>query len=124
MQPLIATGSCYSEFKPAALDKSVFNQSLTKLHYTKHKAWSYSEPDQVQGYGVAGKLRSYPSGGSVQDLTSLKNESKLIIQELKEGLWIGRGTRLVVINLSVYNANLNLFCIITSVKVSHAKICK
>ncbi len=42
----------------------------------------------------------------------MKNESLAIIQELKEGLWIDRGTRFLTIDFTVYNANINLFCII------------
>ena len=48
-----------------------------------------------------------------QDLHSLKNESLAIVKELKEGLWIGRGTRFIAIDFTVYNANINLFCITT-----------
>jgi len=48
-----------------------------------------------------------------KDLHSLKNESKAIIDELKEGLWITRGTRFVSVDFTVYNANINLFCIVT-----------
>lgn len=39
-------------------------------------------------------------------------ESKSILSELKKWLWIDRGTRVVMIDFTVYNANINLFCII------------
>ena len=42
----------------------------------------------------------------------MKNESLAIIQELREGLWIDRGTRMVTIDFTVYNANINYFCIV------------
>ena len=47
-----------------------------------------------------------------QDLDSLKVKSAAIINELQEGLWIGRGTRFVSIDVTLYNPNLNYFCII------------
>merc|ERR1719369_640778 len=59
-----------------------------------------------------GKVGYYSGGGAVQNLHSLKNESKLIIKELKEALWIGRGTRAVFLDFTVYNANINLFCVV------------
>ena len=36
----------------------------------------------------------------------------MIIHELKEGLWVNRATRAVFIDFTVYNANVNLFCVI------------
>ncbi len=29
-------------------------------------------------------------------------------------MWIGRGTRYIVIDFTIYNANVNLFCVIKS----------
>ena len=74
--------------------------------------WTFQTEDELDGSGSSGKVASYPGSGSVQDLSSFRNESRDIIHELKEGLWIGRGTRLVSVDFSVYNANINLFCII------------
>ena len=48
----------------------------------------------------------------LQTLGSLNNESAAIISELMELLWINRGTRFIVADFTVYNANINLFCII------------
>ena len=69
--------------------------------------------DELKGVSFSGEISAYSGAGSIQDLHSLKNESLAIIQELKEGLWIGRGTRFVAIDFTVYNANINLFCIVT-----------
>ena len=35
----------------------------------------------------------------------------IIIKELREGLWIDRATRLIIIDFTLYNANINMFCI-------------
>ena len=59
-----------------------------------------------------GKVGYYSGGGAAQNLHSLKNESQLIVKELKEALWIGRGTCAVFVDFTVYNANINLFCVI------------
>ena len=60
----------------------------------------------------AAQVGTYSGGGATQNLNSLKNESALIIKELKEGLWIGRATRVVFVDFTVYNANINLFCVV------------
>lgn len=41
-----------------------------------------------------------------------KEETRVLIDELKQNLWLDRGTRVVFIDFTVYNANINLFCII------------
>ena len=69
--------------------------------------------EETSGTPYNGEITSYSGAGSVQDLHSLKNESLAIVKELKEGLWIGRGTRFIAIDFTVYNANINLFCITT-----------
>ena len=57
-------------------------------------------------------FQGYSGGGAIQNLNSRKNETKALLHELKESLWIDRATRVVFVDFSVYNANLNLFCII------------
>lgn len=40
------------------------------------------------------------------------SKSKEIIAELKTNLWLDRGTRAVFVDFTVYNANINLFCVV------------
>ena len=47
-----------------------------------------------------------------QTLHYLKNETEAIIAELKQGQWITQGTRYVAVDITAYNANINLFCVI------------
>lgn len=47
-----------------------------------------------------------------QDLGSNKSTTMKILAELREKLWIQRGTRAVFYDFTVYNANINLFCVI------------
>ena len=48
----------------------------------------------------------------MQTLDYTKDVSKLIMSELKEGLWITQGTRFVSVDFTVYNVNVNLFCVV------------
>ena len=71
----------------------------------------------------------YGGGGAVQNLNSRKNETYALIHELKarkitiisllclilvfqESLWVSRATRAVFVDFAVYNANINLFCVV------------
>lgn len=46
------------------------------------------------------------------DLPGSRQGSAEALQDLQEGLWLDRGTRVVFIDFSVYNANINLFCVL------------
>jgi hypothetical protein len=58
-------------------------------------------------------LATYSGAGSIQDLKGEREVTKFILRELKEGLWIKRGTRYVSVDFTLYNANINYFCVIT-----------
>ena len=78
-----------------------------------HFRWEYSSEEELDGSGHKGKLGpNYSGGGYYVDLSHFRLRSKAIIDELKENLWHDRGTRVVIIDFSVYNANINLFCIV------------
>ena len=67
---------------------------------------------QLDGNRYWGQLATYSGGGYVQDLSKTKNETTKIIDALFDNLWIDRGTRVVFIDFTVYNANINLFCVV------------
>lgn len=46
------------------------------------------------------------------DLPGSQQASADVLRDLQEGLWLDRGTRVVFIDFSVYNANINLFCVL------------
>uniref|UniRef100_A0A8C0K4K9 Polycystin-2-like protein 2 n=1 Tax=Canis lupus dingo TaxID=286419 RepID=A0A8C0K4K9_CANLU len=54
----------------------------------------------------------YQNGGFIFTLSKSKSETKNKFVDLKLNSWITRGTRVIFIDFSLYNANVNLFCII------------
>jgi hypothetical protein len=70
-----------------------------------------SESD-LNGVSYTAIVSTYSGAGYVQDLSSERNESEAMLRELREGFWITRGTRFISIDFTVYNANINYFCII------------
>ncbi|NXA08052.1 PK2L1 protein, partial [Sapayoa aenigma] len=75
-------------------------------------AWRYHSEEELGGSSHWGKLTSYSGGGYYIDLKLTREESAEALQLLKEKLWLDRGTRVVFIDFSVYNANINLFCVL------------
>ncbi|NXU48707.1 PK2L1 protein, partial [Turnix velox] len=75
-------------------------------------AWRYHSEAELDGSSHWGRLTSYSGGGYYIDLKLTREESAEALQVLKENLWLDRGTRVVFIDFSVYNANINLFCVL------------
>jgi len=50
-----------------------------------------------------------------------KADSLDIISTLKEYRWLDRGTRALFIDFTVYNANINLFCVIKYVCINQCQ---
>ncbi|XP_061084725.1 polycystin-2-like protein 1 [Conger conger] len=75
-------------------------------------AWEYHTEKELKGSSHWAVLTSYGGGGFYEDLKLTKEESAIVLMELKQNLWLDRGTRVVFIDFSAYNANINLFCVI------------
>ena len=103
---------CYNEYQESKEDRG--NIGPDYRDKTSASAWMYQKAAELKSTPMiyVGKVGYYSGGGAAQNLHSLKNESQLIVKELKEALWIGRGTRAVFVDFTVYNANINLFCVI------------
>ncbi|KAL0964228.1 hypothetical protein UPYG_G00321100 [Umbra pygmaea] len=76
-------------------------------------AWQYHTDKEMNGSSYWGLLATYNGGGYYQDLSKSKDQSTAALNELMNNLWLDRGTRAVFIDFSTYNANINLFCVIT-----------
>ncbi|XP_017279853.1 polycystic kidney disease 2-like 1 protein [Kryptolebias marmoratus] len=75
-------------------------------------AWTYHTEKDIKGSSYWGLLTTYSGGGYYQDLNRTKEDSANILTDLMDNLWLDRGTRVVFIDFSVYNANINMFCVI------------
>jgi hypothetical protein len=59
---------------------------------------------------VSGNIATYGGGGFVQDLATTHQASLELLNNLQKNFWTDRGTRAVLFDFTVYNANINLFC--------------
>nr|XP_695404.3 polycystic kidney disease 2-like 1 protein [Danio rerio] len=75
-------------------------------------AWQYHSEKEIKGSSHWGLLTTYSGAGFYQDLTTTRDESAALLEDLRENLWLDRGTRVLFIDFTAYNANINLFCVI------------
>ncbi|XP_037621018.1 polycystin-2 isoform X1 [Sebastes umbrosus] len=95
---------CYNMYTPT-------NEDTTSFGPKNGTAWVYTAESDMNGSGYWGQISKYGGGGYYQDLSRTKEESAAQLQFLKDQLWLDRGTRAVFLDFSVYNGNINLFCI-------------
>ncbi|ELW62970.1 Polycystic kidney disease protein 1-like 2 [Tupaia chinensis] len=76
-------------------------------------AWQYQSQSQRQGYPIWGKLTVYRGGGYVVPLGTDHQNASRMLQYLFDNTWLDTLTRAVFVEFTVYNANVNLFCIVT-----------
>ncbi|MBN3309464.1 PKD2 protein, partial [Amia calva] len=96
---------CYSMY-------SAGNEDSAPFGLKNGTAWMYTTEKDLNGSSYWGLIATYSGGGYHLDLSRTREESAAQIHSLKDNLWLDRGTRAVFIDFSVYNANINLFCIV------------
>ncbi|KFQ70182.1 Polycystic kidney disease 2-like 2 protein, partial [Phaethon lepturus] len=95
---------CYGEYRYRAEDRSDFGLNNAS-------EWKYTSASSLSPW-YWGSIGLYSSGGYIFTLPKLKQESMEKLVFLRQNSWLTRGTRVVFIDFSTYNANVNLFCII------------
>lgn len=76
--------------------------------------WSYKTSDETEGYPIIGGVTMYGGGGYVAELGSNVEQALAVIAELADNRWIDKYTRAVICEFVVWNPNINLFAISTS----------
>ncbi|XP_063886174.1 polycystin-1-like protein 2 isoform X1 [Scylla paramamosain] len=79
----------------------------------------YSTAKELESFTSSGRLGSYTGGGYVLHLKGTSSELLRRLNHLQHLGWIDRYTRAVMLEFSVYNANVNLFGIATIMAEFH-----
>ncbi|KAJ7316448.1 hypothetical protein JRQ81_002610 [Phrynocephalus forsythii] len=95
---------CYSQYRFIHEDRESFGLKNDTM-------WHYSTSSTLAPWHW-GLIGLYSTGGFMFTLSKSKQESLELLTFLKDHSWITRGTRAVFIDFSMYNANVNLFCIV------------
>ncbi|KAM4875886.1 polycystin-2-like protein 2 isoform 3-T4 [Thomomys bottae] len=87
------------------------NEDLADFGLKLDSEWKYSTSNTNSPWHW-GFVGVYGNGGFIFTLSKSKSETKNKFIDLRLNSWITRGTRVIFIDFSLYNANVNLFCII------------
>ncbi|XP_069892177.1 polycystin-2-like protein 2 isoform X4 [Dipodomys merriami] len=87
------------------------NEDLSDFGLRLDSEWKYSTSNTNSPWHW-GFVGVYGNGGYIFTLSKSKSETKNKFIDLRLNSWITRGTRVIFIDFSLYNANVNLFCII------------
>ncbi|KAM8842582.1 polycystin-2 [Synchiropus picturatus] len=96
---------CFNMYTSSNEDKAPFGPK-------NGTAWTYTTESSLNGSSHRGQVSWYGGGGYYQDLSRTMEGSAVQLRFLKDRLWLDRGTRAVFLDFSVYNGNVNLFCIV------------
>ena len=80
-----------------------------KAEFFTSPAWLYNTSDEVWGFPTMAEYTTYKGGGYFMKLDVNKDVSVRIFDELVSQNWIDRQTRVVILELTLYNSNSNLF---------------
>lgn len=103
---------CYDSYSYFNEDQNPFGIHAEYNSSNGENPFRYSSSDIVKASIISGKFSTYGRGGYVRTLGSKYSGSKKIMENLKDNNWVDRGTRVVFLDFTVYNANINLFCLI------------
>ncbi|KAL8195161.1 UNVERIFIED_CONTAM: hypothetical protein K2H54_047344 [Gekko kuhli] len=79
----------------------------------QENAWVYQSETTLAEYPTQGTFAVYPGGGYLADLGRNTSHANRILHALAQGKWLDQCTRAVLVEFTVYNANVNLFCAVT-----------
>ncbi|XP_069030569.1 polycystin-1-like protein 2 [Embiotoca jacksoni] len=74
--------------------------------------WTYKSQGKLRASPIWGSVRLYRGGGFVVDLGPDLQNSSRILQHLYDNTWLDVYTQAIFVEFTVYNANVNLFCIV------------
>ncbi|XP_069754611.1 polycystin-2-like protein 2 isoform X2 [Narcine bancroftii] len=95
---------CYDEYSFRTEDQSPFGLKTGS-------EWKYVANSELELWHW-GRIGTYSNGGYIIELGKNKDASAKKIKYFKSKLWLDHGSRAVFIDFTVYNANVNLFCIV------------
>ncbi|KAM3625915.1 uncharacterized protein V6R79_019756 [Siganus canaliculatus] len=78
-----------------------------------HSPWTYQSQSKLRAFPIWGSVTLYRGGGFVVDLGPDLLNSSRVLQYLYDSTWFDAYTQAIFVEFTVYNANVNLFCIVT-----------
>ena len=85
------------------------NQTNGSYSSSIQNAFIYKTAEELDAYAYVGDHETYSSGGYVYEYRGRLSELRSNLSELHRFQWIDERTRVVIIQLTLYNANVELF---------------
>lgn len=102
MRPLFGTIGCIAPYSLDDQEKATFGNA-------SNPAFVWRSAGSLDAQRVLGRINSYSGGGYVFDFSGNYAADMAGLTALYNGNWVDVQTRLVVIDFTTYNANLNMF---------------
>eukprot|EP00063_Salmo_salar_P007506 XP_013982341.1 PREDICTED: polycystic kidney disease protein 1-like 2 [Salmo salar] len=91
-----------------------WNRSVSEnTSRTLRSPWQYQTQARLRAQPIWGSVVLYRGGGFVVDLGPDSQNASSTLQYLFDNTWLDLFTQAVFVEFTVYNANVNLFCIVT-----------
>jgi hypothetical protein len=89
------------------------NQTTQTYRSSIRQAFVYQSSDKLDTYTYVGDLATYGGGGYIYELRGSLSDLSSNLSELHQLRWIDEQTRAVIIQLSLYNPNAQMFTSVT-----------
>ncbi|XP_078669286.1 uncharacterized protein LOC144910271 isoform X2 [Branchiostoma floridae x Branchiostoma belcheri] len=120
MTARVPYGPCKKDYSLLDQQETSYEPGWQPMNTTKAKnlidakqytPWMFQETDDLFPY--SGETTTYSSDGYFLEIGTSKNETVASLKDLKQHLWLDNFTKAVIIDIAVYNVNVNLFSVIT-----------
>ncbi|XP_062032020.1 polycystin-1-like protein 3 [Lepus europaeus] len=75
--------------------------------------WHHRGEEAQRGSPIQGEFAAYSEGGYVVRLGSNSRTAARVLQHLEQQRWLDRCTKVLSVEFVAFNANVNLFCVVT-----------
>ena len=89
------------------------NELTKSLPSCEMPQFKYTTADKLEALNYNARVDYYSGGGYVHEIKGTFDKSKKELKRLQSERWINNHTRAVFLEFSIYNANVNLFGIVT-----------
>ncbi|XDB59813.1 hypothetical protein AB1E18_013199 [Capra hircus] len=90
-----------------------------KNNTTSDRIWHYQNQEALGGYPIQGEFATYSGGGYVVRLGRNSSNARRVLQQLEQSHWLDHCTKSLFVEFVVFNANVNLFCVVTLILESN-----
>jgi hypothetical protein len=97
---------CYGAFDKRWQSTRAYAKRYTPTYI--HPCYKFREASETRQVEIEGRMSAYPGDGFMLDLPLNRTESLMMLKDLQQWQWLDQATRMIVVELSVLNTNVNV----------------